>query len=334
MKTITRSSAFVLVLALTAGQLFAQNKVKTAPEAKKDENIIIRKKGDSNEKITVVIDGDKVTVNGKPIDDFKSDNVDILRNEDLRMDMPMTMTLNAPMPPEGGWKMFGDDFMREIHSNKAFLGVMTKESEEGAVITDVTKESAAEKAGLKEGDVITKIGDDKITDADDLYKAIGKYKPDEKVTITYKRGGKENAASATLAENKQVRAFSWRNGDDNNFDFKMNPGVAPRIRGWNGDGDFGNDDKPRLGVQVQDTEDGKGVKLLDVDDDEPAGKAGLQEDDIITAVNGKSIISVDDLKEKMKDVKKGDSIKVTFSRDGKTQTADIKFPKDLKTTDL
>ena len=118
MNTITRSSAFVLVLALAAGQLFAQNKAKTAPEAKKDENIIIRKKGGSNEKITVVIDGDKVTVNGKPVDDFKSDNVDILRNEDLRMDMPMAMTLNAPMPPEGGWKMASKPEWHSLFANR------------------------------------------------------------------------------------------------------------------------------------------------------------------------------------------------------------------------
>ena len=42
MRKIERSIAIFLVLAFTAGQLFAQNKAKAAPEAKKDENIIIR----------------------------------------------------------------------------------------------------------------------------------------------------------------------------------------------------------------------------------------------------------------------------------------------------
>ena len=96
---------------------------------------------------------------------------------------------------------------------------------------------------------------------------------------------------------------------------------------------YGND-KPRLGIQVQDTEDGKGVKVLEVEDDEAADKAGLKEDDIITQVNGKNITSVDDVKETMKTAKKGDTLKVTFLRDNKTQTVNVKLPKDLKTTDL
>ncbi|HRH47497.1 MAG TPA: PDZ domain-containing protein [Panacibacter sp.] len=334
MNKIVKSSVLLLAVILTAGEIHAQNKMKTKPDNKSAENIIIRKKGDSKEKLTIVVDGDNITVNGKPVDDFKSDDIDIIRNEDM---MPMGMSMNAPMPPEGGWKMFGDDFMKEIHSNKAFLGVMTKKADDGAKITEVTKESAAEKAGLKEGDVITKVGDEKIEDADDLYTAIGKYKPEDKVTVTYKRDGKEGKVTATLAENKQVRAFSWKNGDGggNSFNYNINPRIAPRIRGWNGDGDFDwNDEKPRLGVQVQDTEDDKGVKLLEVDEDEPADKAGLEEDDIITQFNGKNITSVDSFKEMMKDVKKGDTIKLTYLRDGKSQTADVKFPKDLKTTDL
>ena len=335
MNKIVKSSALLLAVILTAGAIQAQDNAKTMPADNKRERIIIRKKGDSKEKLTIVVDGDKVTVNGKPVDDYKSDDIDIIRDDAFDMPMPPI----PPMAMAGGadWKMFGDDFMRELHSNKAFLGVMTKKTEDGAKITEVTKESAAEKAGLKEGDVITKVGDDKIEDADDLYKAVGKYKPEDKVTVTYKRDGKENKATVTLAENKQVRAFAWKNGDgDDNFNFKMNPRSAPLIQGWNGDGDFDmwNDDKPRLGVQVQDTEDDKGVKLLDVDEDEPADKAGLKEDDIITQFNGKNISSVDSFKDMMKDVKKGDTVKLTYLRDGKSQTADIKFPKDLKTTDL
>ncbi|MEP7319246.1 MAG: PDZ domain-containing protein, partial [Panacibacter sp.] len=220
MNKIVKPVAVLMAVILSTGAVQAQNKVKTKPDEKKSESIIIRKKGNSKEKLTIVVDGDKVTVNGKPVDDYKSDNVDIIREDD-EFDMPMpAMAMRAPMPPGADWKMFGDDFMREIHSNKAFLGVMTKETEEGARVTEVTKESAAAKAGIKEGDVITKVGDEKIKDADDLYKAIGKYKPDDKVVVTYKRDGKENTATATLAENKQVRAFSWKNGDGyDNFNF-------------------------------------------------------------------------------------------------------------------
>jgi serine protease Do len=326
MTKIFKLSAIVLVLSATSLGVLAQEK-KEPKEKKESDEIIIHKKGDSKEKLTVVIDGDKVTVNGKPVEDYKSDDVDIIRGDN---DMTMPYVLEAPMAPQGSMNLMNNDFMHEIHSNKAFLGVMTKEGDGGAEITDVTKESPAQKAGLKEGDIITKINDDKVEDADDLYKAVGKHKPGEKVNVTYKRNGKETTTSVELTENKQVRVYSWKNGDDDNFKFNFKT-PAPYVGGWNGNM---WSDKPRLGVQVQDTEDGKGVKVLEVEDDEAADKAGLKEDDIIMQVNGKNVTSVDDLKETIEAAKKGDTLKITYMRDGKTQTADIKFPKDLKTTDL
>lgn len=326
MTRILKLSAVALLLSFASVEVFAQEKKPEPKKEKESGDIIIHKKGDSNEKLTIVIDGDKVTVNGKPVEDYKSDDVDIIRDGD---EMKMPFALASPMP-HGELNIMGDDFMHEIHSNKAFLGVMTKEGNGGAEITDVTKESPAEKAGLKEGDVITKINNDKIEDADDLYKAIGDHKPGEKVNVTYKRNEKENTISVELTENKQVRVYSWKNGDNDNFNFNFKTPRTPYIGGWNGD----MNDRPRLGIQVQDTEDGKGVKVLEVEDDEPADKAGLKEDDIITQVNGKNVTSVDDLKETMKSAKKGDAIKMTYMRDGKTQTADVKFPKELKTTDL
>lgn len=328
MKTLIKPVLFALSLATVTG-IFAQDE-KTETKSKKESDVIIRKKGDSKEKMTIVIDGDKVTVNGKPIDEYKSDDLDVIKDGDGE-------TFTLAMPPMaplaiGGFDDMNHDFMREIHSNKAFLGVMTKKSTEGAEITEVTKESAAEKAGLKEGDVITKVNDTRIEDADDLYQAIGKYKPNDKVTISYKRGGKDNKADITLGENKQVKVFSWNSGDNLSRNYNFDRNLVPRI---NGNGySFRWNNKPRLGLQVQETEDSKGVKVLDVDDDEPAGKAGIQEDDIITSVNGKTITSLDVLKDVMKDVKDGDTLKFDILRDGKAQTINVKFPKELKTTDL
>ena len=70
------------------------------------------------------------------------------------------------------------------------------------------------------------------------------------------------------------------------------------------------------------------------DEDSPAAKAGLKEDDVITQVNGKAITSTDDLRQSVKDVKKGDTVKITYKRNNQTQTVDVKFPKELKTIDL
>ena len=58
--------------------------------------------------------------------------------------------------------------------NRAMLGVMTDSDDKGARITSVNKESGAEKAGLKKDDIITKIDDTKIEDAEDVSQIIRK----------------------------------------------------------------------------------------------------------------------------------------------------------------
>lgn len=319
---------FLLATSLSFNYLRAQSADNTPKSS--DQSIIIHKKDSSKEKITVVIDGDNVTVNGKPIDDFVSDNVEIIKqnldNNHYRLYMDDEMPVIAPMPPEA--RAFREDMIRKVKTNKAFLGVMTEKVNEGAKITEVTEGSAAEKAGFKEGDIITKIGEDKVTGPDDLYKAVGSRKPDEKVAVTYLRGGKQSVATVTLGKSDQMKVYSWNTP---NGDFYKR---APEPFDFN----FTWSDKPRLGIEAQDTEEGNGVKILDVDDDDeedsPAAKAGLKADDIITQVNGKAITSTTDLKESLKDVKKGDTVKITYKRNNQTQTVDVKFPKELKTIDL
>jgi serine protease Do len=311
----------VILLSLGLGMTaiaHAQEKAKK----EKEESITIRHKGDKKEKLTIVVDGDKITVNGKPLEDLKDSDIEILRNEDIHSLMPMIRSRIAPL---GSLKMFGD-----VSGNRAFLGVTSEKSDKGAKITKVEKESAAEKTGLKTDDIITKVGDTKIENSEDLYDAIGKYKPEDKVSITYLRDGKEATTTATLGKTANTRVYSL-NGQD--FNFNMPQMDFPRMDGMNGFR-FNYSPKPKLGLQIQDVEEGKGVKILDVDDDTPAAKAGLKKDDIISEVDGKSVATVDDLKSKLGDLKPGDSVKITYKRDSKTQTADIKFPKKLKTAEL
>jgi putative serine protease PepD len=70
--------------------------------------------------------------------------------------------------------------------------------EDGARIGEVSNGSAAEGAGLRDGDVITKIDDTLITDADSLVATIRSYRPGDKVTVTYTRDGTEKTVSLEL----------------------------------------------------------------------------------------------------------------------------------------
>ena len=299
--------------------------LNTATFAQKAESIIIKKKGDKKEKTTVVIDGDKITVNGKDISELNDEDIDVIVAPKIQ-GRAFVMPPNAPrIAPRGGWADSFKDLNFEnfnFSGNKAFLGVVTAKDDKGAKVTEVTKESPAEKAGLKKDDIITKVGDNKIENADDLYAAIGELKADDKVEITYLRDGKEKKSTATLAENKNktIRTFNW-SGDDG-------------LKGmFNGDVfTFGN--KPKLGLQIQDEEDGTGVKVLEVDAETPAGKAGIQEGDVIVKINGENAADVSDVKDKLKNVKEGDAVKLDVKRNGKSKTLEIKIPKKLKKADL
>jgi len=319
----TKIVPLALLMVVAGFTASAQTKEKEKITKDKQESITIRKKSDTKEKLTIVVDGDNITVNGKPLADLKDDDIEILHRKGIG---PLGPKIRGRIAPRGSMKMFGEGF--PFGGNHAFLGVVSEKTDKGARITSVQKESAAEKAGLKKDDIITKIGDAKIEGSDDLYESIGKYKPEDKVTVTYLRDGKESTTTATLGKNAtEARVFNFKNED---FKFEM-----PEMPGMNGmDFNFNFNHKPRLGLEIQDLENSKGVKILDVDSDTPASKAGLQKNDVITELDGKPINSVDDLKAKLRDLKPGDSITLSYQRDGKTQTADIKLPKKLKTAEL
>jgi S1-C subfamily serine protease len=72
--------------------------------------------------------------------------------------------------------------------------------QEGAGLRSVTPGSAAERAGLRAGDVVTKIGDHAIKNAGDLSNALAQYKPGETVTVEFNRNGRTQTADVTLGE--------------------------------------------------------------------------------------------------------------------------------------
>lgn len=337
MKSMIKLAATFTVILAAGSSAYAQD-IISDNDSSKTENIIITKKNPTKEKLTVIIDNNNITVNGKPVEDFKSSDITITKNDlpDLaNMDFNFSgdAAPRIAITPDDHEMMSLNDNLKSMHNqmrsristNSAFLGVMSEKSEQGAKIIDVTKASAAEKAGLKTGDVITKINDKVIGGPDDLYKTIGEHKAQDKVTITYLRDGKSSTTQAVLSKSNQMHVYSWNTPNE---DFYKDYSPRNFSFSW-------NDDKPRLGITAQDTEDGNGVNVTGIDDeDSPASKAGLKENDVITQINGKAVNSTDDLKQSMKDVKKGDTYKITFKRNNQTQTVDVKFPKELKTIDL
>ena len=84
----------------------------------------------------------------------------------------------------------------------AYLGVSIADTEsgEGALVGGVEEGQPAADAGLREGDVITRIGDTDVTDAATLTAAIRAHSPGDRVEVAFTRGGDEKTAEVTLGE--------------------------------------------------------------------------------------------------------------------------------------
>jgi len=74
-----------------------------------------------------------------------------------------------------------------------------------------------------------------------------------------------------------------------------------------------------LGVQIGDAPNGGGAQIGSVKSDSPASKAGLKAGDVVTAIDGRTVESADDLTAKMNTYKPGDKVTVTFTRNGTSQ---------------
>ena len=331
--------------------------------------------GNTDVNMTVVVDGNKVTINGKEVDENdprlqvegKGNKRIILKKLDKQ---PRIIVEGKPLNSLDfgkGLQLDGDIIINEngednfdiivpnqAKTNEAFLGVVTEETEQGAKVNQVSDESPAAKAGLKEGDIITKVNDIKIDGPASLYDAIGKSKPEDKVTISYIRNGKTSTQVVSLAKNKntmQYYNFSSPEGqggpsfdaypkqylDPNTRKYQQSPrgfNFIPNFPGMEGMTIPGFENKPKLGISIEDTETADGVKITNVSENSPAAKSGLLENDIIVQVNDQKIKEVDALKPIIKDAKEGTSFTFQVKRNKELKTILVKLPKKLKTANL
>ncbi|SNT49788.1 putative serine protease PepD [Streptosporangium subroseum] len=125
--------------------------------------------------------------------------------------------INTAIATNGGEGSIGVGFSIPINTAKqvaqqlidsgkvshAFLGVSVTDATGdagGALIAQVTDNSPASKAGLKQGDLITKINDTAVEDGNTVVGAVRGFKPGEKVAVSYVRDGQPHTVTVTLAE--------------------------------------------------------------------------------------------------------------------------------------
>ncbi len=320
---------------------------KPKKDKKESQEIIIRQNGDKDAEIVVQIKGDKVLINGKPLAEFKDDEITVNKRKVIVRD-GNKFKFDGGDLGSGSFSWSSDDA-----KGRAFLGVNTEKTHEGAVITEITKESAAEKAGLEKGDIILKLDDRKIDGPQSLYDAVTSKKPKDEVKVYIKKNGKEKTVKATLQEKKDYAksySYSMPDGSFKTFTMPAIPSV-PDVRGWNGvdpedmvispdiaDGGMNSFNffprRQKLGLKIQDTEDGNGVKVLEVADSSAAATAGLKKDDIISEIGGEKVTNTDEARDQLHENSEKSAYKIKARRNGAEMSFDIKIPKKLKTANL
>jgi serine protease Do len=310
------------------------------------EEIIIKQKNDKDTKLTVEIKNGQVFVNGKPMSEFNDENIVVIKRKAPGSDDEVYTFRrdNGPSPfRDQAWgfgnSRGGDNRVMTTKTIIAFLGVASENADDkGAKIKDVSKGSAAEKAGLKKGDIITKINNDRvINNPEELTQTIHDFKPGEKITVTYTRDGKEQKTTAMLGKTTNEFKMMLDGSSNQNMERQLKVlSEMDQLRGGPRSFNFSfrPDDRPRIGIKAQDTEDDKGAKVLDVDDESPADKAGVKEDDIITQFDGKTVNNAGMLAKLARENMDKPTHKITILRDGKTQELEIKTPKKLNTAEL
>jgi serine protease Do len=325
---------------------YAQDEPK---QDKKSEEIIIRNKGDKKMDMTIQINGDSITVNGKPLNEYIDSQVTIRKRKmmihdrdrgdegfDFNNDFGKQMEDMAKQQEEIAMQKenFGREWKKHKESSHAFLGVTTEKVDNGDLkIIEVVPGSAAEKAGLKEGDIIIKIDDKKIDNPEMLSSVIMSQKPKDEIKVYYKRDGKQKNVKAVLGERKESKTFtySFHNPGMQEFEMPEMP-EQPEIPEMPEMPEMMPHQK-KLGIKIQDTDDDK-VKVIEVEDSSAASKAGIQKNDIITEIDGDKINNTDEARDHLHPEPGKNSYNIKVNRNGSEINFDVKIPKKLKTADL
>jgi serine protease Do len=157
----------------------------------------------------------------------------------------------------------------------------------GVIVSQVQPGSAAERAGIKQGDVITALNDTPINDANSFRNQVAGTQPGTEVNLTITRGGREQQLRATLGEFSAEKESSDKQdtstGNTNSADTgKLGIAVEPLT--------------PEIASRLGVPGGTQGLVVTDVDGVGPAADAGLQRGDVIEQVNQQSVRSAEDLR--------------------------------------
>src|ERR1044071_8474003 len=255
----------------------------------------------------------------------------------------------APEPPDEpldqNFEFFvgGDGFLGVYAENisRENMGRYHMNQVRGVGVTQIVKDSPAEKAGLRKDDVILRLDGENITSVRKLNRIVSELSPDQSVRIGVSRGGSETEVTATIGKRSnsafagdlmrgEPRVWKWEGMEPK--EWKFEGPLRDRLLERDGDLTFMLSNSRRIGVSTTEltkqladyfgVTGGKGVLVTAVTDDGPAAKAGLRAGDVITAVDGEAIDSPGDISRAINRKKEGD-VTLTIIRNKSQQTIHV-----------
>jgi serine protease Do len=213
--------------------------------------------------------------------------------------------------PSNSVKLIMADLIKEGKVRRGLLGVniqnltadlaksFKKENSEGALVTQVIPGSAAEKAGVKDGDIIIKFNGELVKGAAELKNMVGKVKPSTDTTLTVFRDGKTVKLSAKIGE--RTAKADEKEGSSSSSVTSNELGIEV-------------DQVPAAVAEKLKLPKGTGVRITEVEPDGAGSKMGLMKGDVILDVNGTPVKDVSSFNAGVAKAKKKKLIRVKLQR--------------------
>jgi membrane-associated protease RseP (regulator of RpoE activity) len=254
----------------------------------------------------------------------------------------------APPAPPADLEPFEQNFSFFIDGG-GFLGVYAENinrenmgryhlnTVRGVGVTQVVKDSPAEKAGLRKDDVILRIDSETVNSVRKLNRLVSEMAPDHSVKITVSRGGSEQEVTATIGKRNtssfaqhllrgEPRVWKWE-GYPKTWKFEGPLFKRGDLADNGGNLSFFFGNSRRIGVSTMELNKqladyfgvADGVLVTSVTEDGPAAKAGVRAGDVITAIDGEKVDSPGDISRVINRKKEGD-VTLTVIRNKSQQT--------------
>jgi serine protease Do len=157
----------------------------------------------------------------------------------------------------------------------------------GAIVAQVTPDSPASKAGIRQGDVILKVNGEAINDSNDLRNRISAMAPGSHVDLSIERDGQSETLPLTLSETSP--ATTSRTPASSSTPKSTEQALGMTVQAMT----------PDLARELRVPAGTTGLAVTDVDVSGAAARAGIQSGDVIRQVDGRAVTSTSEFRDAM-----------------------------------